>query len=212
LAARTHTESVRQPGPVGAATPSTAGPVLARRRVRRVAAADPPAHAAHPGGGAGSGGGAEAGEAGAHHRPSRADSASAPGLGPSYRTVHRHLARLDLLVMHPFAFLDDHSRAVVGHRWGYSEDSVGLAAALRPALAARGVPEGVYVDNGALLLIRPAACDGPAGYSSSSTPPPAPPRQRENRASLRSQCLCVRTSVCDAGFGGELQVYRVGRG
>ena len=27
-------------------------------------------------------------------------------------------------------------------RWGYFEDSVRLAAALRPALAARGVPEG----------------------------------------------------------------------
>jgi len=54
--------------------------------------------------------------------------------------------------VHPFAFLDDHSRAVVGHRWGYSEDSVGLAAALRPALAARGVPEGVYVDNGSAFI------------------------------------------------------------
>ena len=31
-------------------------------------------------------------------------------------------------------------------RWGYFEDSVRLAAALRPALAARGVPESVYVD------------------------------------------------------------------
>jgi putative transposase len=48
--------------------------------------------------------------------------------------------------------LDDHSRAVVGHRWGYSEDSVRLAAALRPALAARGIPEGVYVDNGSAFI------------------------------------------------------------
>ncbi len=31
-------------------------------------------------------------------------------------------------------------------RWGYFEDSVRLAAALRPALAARGVPEAIYVD------------------------------------------------------------------
>ena len=31
-------------------------------------------------------------------------------------------------------------------RWGYFEDSVRLAAALRPALAARGVPESIYVD------------------------------------------------------------------
>ncbi len=44
-----------------------------------------------------------------------------------------------------FAFIDDHSRAVAGHRWGFAEDTVRLAAALRPALAARGVPEYVYV-------------------------------------------------------------------
>jgi putative transposase len=30
-----------------------------------------------------------------------------------------------------FAFLDDHSRLVAGHRWGYAEDTVRLAAALR---------------------------------------------------------------------------------
>ena len=36
-----------------------------------------------------------------------------------------------------YAFLDDHSRAVVGHRWGSAEDTVRLAAPLRPALAAR---------------------------------------------------------------------------
>jgi len=45
-----------------------------------------------------------------------------------------------------FAFLDDHSRAVMAARWGYFEDTVRLAAALRPALAARGVPDRIYVD------------------------------------------------------------------
>ena len=47
-----------------------------------------------------------------------------------------------------FAFLDDHSRAVMAARWGYFEDTVRLAAALRPALASRGVPGSIYVDNG----------------------------------------------------------------
>jgi putative transposase len=47
-----------------------------------------------------------------------------------------------------FCFIDDHSRAVMGARWAFHEDVVRLAAALRPALAARGVPEHVYVDNG----------------------------------------------------------------
>ncbi len=51
-----------------------------------------------------------------------------------------------------FAFIDDHSRAIVGHRWGFAEDTVRLAAALRPALASRGVPEGVYVDNGSAFV------------------------------------------------------------
>ena|SRR5215212_3796 len=51
-----------------------------------------------------------------------------------------------------FAFCDDHSRAVVGHRWGMAEDTVRLAAALRPALASRGVPESIYVDNGSAFV------------------------------------------------------------
>jgi putative transposase len=51
-----------------------------------------------------------------------------------------------------FAFLDDHSRAVVGHRFGHAEDTVRLAAALRPALAARGVPTSIYVDNGSAFV------------------------------------------------------------
>jgi putative transposase len=45
-----------------------------------------------------------------------------------------------------FAFIDDHSRAVMAARFGFAEDTVRLAAALRPALASRGVPENVYVD------------------------------------------------------------------
>jgi putative transposase len=51
-----------------------------------------------------------------------------------------------------FAFLDDHSRAIVGHRWGHSEDTVRLEAALRAGLAARGLPQVVYVDNGSAFV------------------------------------------------------------
>jgi putative transposase len=51
-----------------------------------------------------------------------------------------------------FAFIDDHSRAVMGARWAFHEDVVRLAAALRPALAARGVPESAYVDNGSAFV------------------------------------------------------------
>ena len=51
-----------------------------------------------------------------------------------------------------FCFIDDHSRAVMAARWGYFEDTVRLAAALRPALAARGVPARIYTDNGSAFV------------------------------------------------------------
>jgi putative transposase len=51
-----------------------------------------------------------------------------------------------------FAFIDDRSRAVMAARFGFSEDTVRLAAALRPALASRGIPESVYVDNGSAFV------------------------------------------------------------
>ena len=51
-----------------------------------------------------------------------------------------------------FAFIDDHSRAVMAARFGFSEDTVRLAAALRPALASRGVPRSAFVDNGSAFV------------------------------------------------------------
>ena len=63
-----------------------------------------------------------------------------------------HGPRIEGRKTYLFAFIDDHSRAVVGHRWGFAEDTVRLAAALRPALASRGVPEYVYVDNGSAFV------------------------------------------------------------
>src|SRR4029077_8883415 len=60
-----------------------------------------------------------------------------------------HGVRIQLRKTYLFAFLDDHSRLMPGYRWGHAEDPVRLAAALRPALASRGVPKAAYVDNGA---------------------------------------------------------------
>lgn len=51
-----------------------------------------------------------------------------------------------------FAFLDDHCRLLCGYRFGFAEDAVRLGAALQPALAARGVPASVYVDNGSAFV------------------------------------------------------------
>ena len=50
------------------------------------------------------------------------------------------------------AFLDDHSRAVVGARWGHAENAVALRETLRVALAARGRPGQCYVDNGSMFI------------------------------------------------------------
>ena len=52
-----------------------------------------------------------------------------------------------------FAFVDDHSRALVGYRWGHSEDTVRLEAALRAGLAARGVPKVMYLDYADLRIM-----------------------------------------------------------
>lgn len=46
------------------------------------------------------------------------------------------------------AFVDDWSRAVPGWRWGQSEDTVRLEAALRRGLEVHGTPDRVFVDNG----------------------------------------------------------------
>jgi putative transposase len=44
------------------------------------------------------------------------------------------------------AFLDDHSRALVGYRWAHAEDTLALQHALRIGLSARGLPSQVYLD------------------------------------------------------------------
>ena len=54
-----------------------------------------------------------------------------------------------------FAFIDDHSRALPGYRWGHSEDTVRLEAALRHGLGSRGIPRSIYVDNGSAFVAAP---------------------------------------------------------
>jgi putative transposase len=63
-----------------------------------------------------------------------------------------HAIRLAGRKTYLFAFIDDHSRAVMAARFGFAEDAIRLAAALRPALASRGVPEWIYVDNGSAFV------------------------------------------------------------
>jgi putative transposase len=47
-----------------------------------------------------------------------------------------------------FCFIDDHSRLLAGYRWAAREDVLNASGALRAAIAARGLPNAVYVDNG----------------------------------------------------------------
>jgi putative transposase len=51
-----------------------------------------------------------------------------------------------------FAFIDDHSRLFTGYRWGHSEDTVRLEAALRAGIEARGLPAATYLDNGSAMV------------------------------------------------------------
>jgi putative transposase len=50
------------------------------------------------------------------------------------------------------AFIDDHSRLLVGWRWGTGEDVFRLEAALRAGLMARGVPDAILVDRGSAFV------------------------------------------------------------
>ena len=50
------------------------------------------------------------------------------------------------------AFIDDHSRLLVGWRWGTGEDIFRLEAALRSGLMSRGVPEAILVDRGSAFV------------------------------------------------------------
>ena len=50
------------------------------------------------------------------------------------------------------AFIDDHSRMLVGWRWGSGEDVFRLEAALRSGLMARGVPDAILVDRGSAFV------------------------------------------------------------
>jgi putative transposase len=53
-----------------------------------------------------------------------------------------------------FAFIDDHSRLFTGYRWGHSEDTLRLEAALRAGMEARGIPGSCYLDNGSAMVSR----------------------------------------------------------
>ena len=85
-----------------------------------------------------------------------------------------------------FAFIDDHSRAVMGARWAHHDDVVRMAAAFRPALQARGVPKaGLPGQRQRRSSTRGCCAAAPSWASGSSTPGPGSPRE-EGRSSASS--------------------------
>lgn len=87
------------------------------------------------------------------------------------------------------AFIDDHSRLLVGYRWCHAEDTVRLEAALRAGLAARGIPAGIYVDNGSAFASKPLlrACASLGIRLTHSTP-----RRPEGRGKIERFFRTVR--------------------
>jgi putative transposase len=61
---------------------------------------------------------------------------------PHPRSAGSRRARLFLLV-------DDHSRLLVHGRWVFEENARSAQSVLRAAIARRGLPESLYLDNGA---------------------------------------------------------------
>lgn len=87
------------------------------------------------------------------------------------------------------AFIDDHSRLLVGYRWAHAEDTVRLEAALRAGLAARGIPGAIYVDNGSAFASKPLlrACASLGIRLTHSTP-----RRPEGRGKIERFFRTVR--------------------
>lgn len=112
-----------------------------------------------------------------------------------------------------FAFLDDRSRAVVGYRFGFSEDTVRLAAALRPALASRGVPGSIYVDNGSSFvdswLLRACACLGIKLVHSTPGRPQGRGKVERFFRTVREQFLVEITDEVAAGISGLAELNRL---
>jgi putative transposase len=111
-----------------------------------------------------------------------------------------------------FAFVDDHSRLITGHRFGHAEDTVRLAAALRPALASRGVPERIYVDNGSAFvdawLLRACAVLGIKLTHSTPGRPQGRGKIERLFRTVREQFLVEITG--DLADGGRRQVTSIG--
>lgn len=107
-----------------------------------------------------------------------------------------------------FALLDDHSRYVVGHRWGHGEDTLGMQAALHDAVKTHGCPQRLYADNGsayssAQLAWSAAVLDIKLVHSAPGRPQGRGKIERWNRT-VRDQFLVeIETTQAGDGSGCE---------
>jgi putative transposase len=107
-----------------------------------------------------------------------------------------------------FALLDDHSRYVVGHRWGHGEDTLGMQAALHDAVKTHGCPQRLYADNGSAysssqLAWSAAVLDIKLVHSAPGRPQGRGKIERWNRT-VRDQFLVeIDTTQADDGSGCE---------
>lgn len=105
-----------------------------------------------------------------------------------------------------FALLDDHSRYVVGHRWGHGEDTLGMQAALHDAVKTHGCPQRLYADNGSAyssshLAWSAAVLDIRIVHSQPGRPQGRGKIERWNRT-VRDQFLVeIDTTETDVGTG-----------
>jgi putative transposase len=106
-----------------------------------------------------------------------------------------------------FALLDDHSRSVVGHRWGHGEDTLGMQAALHDAVKTHGCPQRLYADNGSAysshqLAWSAAVLDIRLVHSQPGRRQGRGKIERWNRT-VRDQFLVEITSESEVGSGCE---------
>jgi putative transposase len=102
---------------------------------------------------------------------------------------------------------------VTGYRFGFSEDTVRLAAALRPALASRGVPDSIYVDNGSSFvdswLLRACASLGIKLVHSTPGRPQGRGKIERFFRTVREQFLVEITEQIAAGISGLPELNRL---
>jgi putative transposase len=105
-----------------------------------------------------------------------------------------------------FTILDDHSRYLVGHRWGHGEDTLGMQAALHDAVKTHGCPRRLYADNGSAyssshLAWSAAVLDIRIVHSQPGRPQGRGKIERFNRT-VRDQFLVeIEATVTDVGTG-----------